>query len=48
MHNEHMDREVKKGIDLVDGKSLKVRNMVLAGVSVPLSVIGGRIVAWDG
>ena len=29
-------------------KSLKVRNKVLADVSVPLSVFGGRIVAWDG
>jgi hypothetical protein len=29
-------------------KSLKVRNMVRADVSVPLSVFGGRIVAWDG
>ena len=45
MHNEHIDREVKKGSDLVgetvlftvkdaDRKSL---NMVLADVSVPLS-----------
>jgi hypothetical protein len=45
VHNEHMDREVKKGSDLVGKtvlfsvedaaiKSLKVTNMVLADVSV--------------
>ena len=45
IHNEHMDREVKEGSDLVGEtvlftvedaarKSLKVRNMVLADVSV--------------
>ena len=56
---EHMDREVKKGSDLVGKtvlftvkdagrKSLEARNVVLADESVPLSVVGGRIVAWDG
>ena len=55
---EHMDREVKKGSDLVGKtvlftvkdagrKSLEARNVVLADESVPLSVVGGRIVAWD-
>ena len=54
---EHMDREVKKGSDLVGKtvlftvkdagrKSLEARNVVLADESVPLSVVGGRIVAW--
>ena len=55
----HIDREVKKGSDLVGKivlftvkdagrKSLEARNVVLADESVPLSVVGGRIVAWDG
>jgi hypothetical protein len=54
-----MDREVKKGSDLVGKtviftvkdagrKSLEARKVELADVSVPLPVIGGRIVAWDG
>lgn len=59
VHTDHMDREVKKGSDLVgktvlftvkdaDRKSLGARNVVLTDESVPLSVVGGRIVAWDG
>ena len=58
VHTEQMDREVKKCSYLMGKtvpftakdagrKSLEARNMVLANESVPLSVVGGRIVAWD-
>ena len=58
VHTEQMDREVKKCSDLMGKtvlfttkdagrKSLEARNMVLANESVPLSMVGGRIVAWD-
>ena len=58
VHTEHMDREVKKGSDLV-GKtllftvkdagrnSLEARNMVMGDESVPQSVVSGRVVPWD-
>ena len=58
VHTEQMDREVKKCSYLMGKivlftakdagrKSLEARNMVLANESVPLSVVGERIVAWD-